>query len=108
MALLRPGAQLADIAQHQNLAARETGEDVGRGSHGSGVGVVSVINDAHAARRELRDSAAFDRLYVVEPGDDACQRYIERVGSSGRGQCIGNIVGAEQVQLHRRGAVRGV
>ncbi len=108
MALLGPVAQFADIAQHQHLAPGKTFEQVDGGIDRRRVGVVGVIDHAHAVGRQLRDRAALDRLHRAQPGGDTEQRHAQGVCSSGSGQGVGNVVVAQQVQLHVFAALRSV
>ncbi|MNQ57145.1 hypothetical protein D3C85_712910 [compost metagenome] len=100
MPLLRPIAQLADIPEHQDGAAGKAGEYINGRAHRGGVCVVSVIDHAHTVFRQLRDGATLDRLHGAKPGGDAEQRHAQGVSGSGGSHGIGDVMGAEQVQLN--------
>lgn len=108
MGLFGPIAQLGDIAQHQHLATLEAFEQVNGGTDRGLVGVVSVINHAHAIGSQLRNGAAFNRLHRAQAGGDAEQRHTQGMGGSSGGQGIGDVMVAQQIQLHVLAALRGV
>lgn len=100
VSLLRPVTQLADIPEHQNGAAGKAGEYINGGAHRGGVRVVSVIDNAHAVAGQLCNGAPLDRLHRAKAGGDAGQGYTQRMGSGCGSHGIGDVMGAEQVQLN--------
>ncbi len=49
----------------------------------------------------MGDGTPLDRLHRIQAGDDAEQRDAHGVGRGCRSQGIGNVMGTQQVQLHR-------
>ncbi|MNO81926.1 hypothetical protein D3C76_731850 [compost metagenome] len=56
----------------------------------------------------MRDSATLDRLHRTKTGGDTEQRHTQGMGGSGGGHGIGDVMGAEQVQLNALYTFRAV
>jgi len=100
VAFFRPLAQLADIPQHQNGAPGKAGEYINGRAHRGGICVVTVIDHAHTARRDLRNGAALDRLYGIQAGGNAAQAQTNGMGGGGGGQGVADVMLAQHVELH--------
>jgi len=106
--LFGPLTQLGDITQHQHLAAVEAFEQVDGGADGGLVGVIGVVDHAHAVAGQLRHGAPLDRLHRTQTCGDTEQRHAQGVRGSGSGQGIGDVMVAQQIQLHVFIALWGV
>ncbi len=103
-----PFTQLTHVAEDEDGAPGETTENVDRRADGSRVGVVTVVDQAHAAAEHLRDAAPFDRLQVLQPIDDGLRCDTQRMRRGGGSQGIGDAMASQQVELDMCGAARAV
>ena len=68
----------------------------------------SIMNQSRTIRRHASNGAAFDRLQAFQPLPDPDQWHVQRVRCSRRRQCIGDVVQAQQIELHPHLARRAV
>ena len=89
---LRP--HFAHGAEHEHRGRRTGGEDVDRGAHGIGVGVVAIVDHRKSTAGLLDLQPARVRPKRAQPGRDRRGRDARRVCAGGGGERVAHVVQA--------------